>query len=74
MKQHQITIKQYTRKAAAATIPCFETRLDRFWNSQVQKCNYSELIKTTGHDLSKTSIDKELTEEVSVVLQSEEDL
>ena len=59
---------------AAATIPCFEARLDRFWNSQEQKFNYSELIKTTGQDLSKTSINKELTEEDAVVLQSEEDL
>jgi len=31
--------------AAAATISCFEARLDRFWNSQEQKFNYSELIK-----------------------------
>ena len=32
------------------------------------------MIKTTEQDLSKTSIDKELTEEDAVVLQSEEDL
>jgi len=30
--------------------------LDRFWNSQEQKFNYSEMIKTTEQDLSKTSI------------------
>jgi len=48
--------------------------LDRFWNSQEQKFNYSEMIKTTGQDLSKTSIDKGLTEEDAVVLHTEEDL
>ena len=54
--------------AAAATISCFEARLDRFWNSQEQKFNYSEMIKSTGQDLSKTSIDTELTDEDAVGL------
>ena len=50
--------------------------LNHYHYSQAHRFNYSELIKTTGHDLSKTStgIDKELTEEDSVVIQSEEDM
>ncbi|CAG2248103.1 unnamed protein product [Mytilus edulis] len=60
---------------SAPTIPCFEARLDRYWENQTQKYNYSEKIHTTGQDLSKKSLDKELTEEDSSgILQSEEDL
>jgi len=34
----------------AATITCFEARLDRFWNSQEQKFNYSEMVKSSEQE------------------------
>jgi hypothetical protein len=45
----------------------FESRLDKFWENQPRKYNYSHeiVINTTGHDLSITRLDEELTEEVS---------
>ena len=55
----------------------FESRLDKFWENQPRKYNYSHkiVINTTGHDLSITRLDEELTEEASYGdLQSEKDL
>jgi hypothetical protein len=55
----------------------FESRLDKFWENQPRKYNYSHaiVINTTGHDLNIARLDEELTEEVSCGdLQSEEDL
>ena len=57
----------------------FEKRLDKFWENQPRKYNYSHeiVINTTGHDLiiNITRLDEELTEEASCGdLQSEEDL
>ena len=45
----------------------FESRLDKFWENQPRKYNYSHeiVINTTGHDLNITSLDEELTEEAS---------
>jgi hypothetical protein len=45
----------------------FESRLDKFWENQPRKYNYSHeiVINTTGHDLSITRLDEELTEEVA---------
>jgi hypothetical protein len=53
----------------------FESRLDKFWENQPRKYNYSHdiVINTTGHDLNITRLDEELTEEASCGdLQSEE--
>ena len=45
----------------------FESRLDKFWENQPRKYNYSHeiVINTTGHDLNITRLDEELTEESS---------
>jgi len=55
----------------------FESRLDKFWENQPRKYNYSHeiVINTTVHDLSITRLDEELTEEVSCGdIQSKENL
>ena len=54
-----------------------ESRLDKFWENQPRKYNYSHeiVINTTGHDLNITSLDEELTEENPCGdLQSEENM
>jgi hypothetical protein len=66
-----------SKVVTAPTIMSFESRLDKFWENQPRKYNYSHeiVISTTGHDLNITSLDEELTEEASCGdLQSEEDL
>jgi hypothetical protein len=66
-----------SKVVTALTIMSFESRLDKFWENQPRKYNYSHeiVINTTGHDLNITSLDEELTEEASSGdLQSEEDL
>ena len=66
-----------SRVVTSPTIMSFESRLDKFWENQSRKYNYSHeiVINTTGHDLNITSLDEELTEEASCgYLQSEEDL
>ena len=54
-----------TSKVITAPITMsFESRLDKFWENQPRKYNYSHeiVINTTGHDLSITRLDEELTE------------
>jgi len=68
-----------SRVVTVPTIMSFESLLDKFWENQPRKYNYSHeiVINTTGHDLNITSLDEELTEEVScgdLHVQSEEDL
>jgi hypothetical protein len=66
-----------SKVVTAPTIMSFESRLDKFWENQPRKYNYSHeiVINTTGHDLNITRLDGELTEEASCGdLQSEEDL
>jgi hypothetical protein len=66
-----------SKVVTARTIMPFESRLDKFWENQPRKYNYSReiVINTNGHDLNITSLDEELTEEASCEdLQSEEDL
>lgn len=59
----------------APTIKTFEGRLDRYWEQQPRKYDYTREINLTGHDQEKVEIDKELTAEDLVGdLQSEEDL
>ena len=63
----------------APTIKQFESRLDKFWENQPRKYDYSQEIQTitntTGHDQVNESSDEELTAEASYGdLQSEEDL
>jgi hypothetical protein len=56
-----------SKVVTAPTTMSFESRLDKFWENQPRKYNYSHeiVINTTGHDLSITRLDEELTEEVS---------
>ena len=66
-----------SKVVAAPTTMSFESRLDKFWENQPRKYNYSHeiVINTTGHDLSISRLDEELTEEASCGdLQSEGDL
>jgi hypothetical protein len=66
-----------SKVVTAPTIMSFGSRLDKFWGNQPRKYNYSHeiVISTTGHDLSITRLDEELTKEASCGdLQSEEDL
>ena len=59
----------------APTVQSFECRLDRHWMHQPRKYEYKAEINLTGHDLVKTSLEEELTEEDPArSLQSEEDL
>ena len=43
----------------------FESRLDKFWENQPRKYNYSHVIviNTTGHDLNIARLDEEQSEE-----------
>jgi len=66
-----------SRVDTVPTIMSFESLLDKFWENQPRKYNYSHeiVINTTRHNLNITSLDEELTEEASCRdLQSEEDL
>jgi hypothetical protein len=49
----------------APTTMSSESRLDKFWENQPRKYNYSHeiVINTTGHDLNITRLDEELTED-----------
>ena len=71
------TIFKTSKVVTAPTTMSFESRLDKFWENQPRKYNYSHeiVINTTGHDLSITRLDEELTDEASCGdLQSEENL
>ena len=68
-----------SKVVSAPTIKQFESRLDKFWENQPRKYDYSQEIQiitnTTGHDQVNESSDEELTAEASYGdLQSEEDL
>ena len=68
-----------SKVVSAPTIKQFESRLDKFWENQPRKYDYSQDIQmitnTTGHDQVNESSDEELTAEASYGdLQSEDDL
>jgi hypothetical protein len=50
-----------SKVVTAPTTMSFESRLDKFWENQPRKYNYSHeiVINTTGHDLNITRLDEE---------------